>query len=1780
MLSVRRREEEERRRDEQKQGLRQTTMLGDAGQAGEEEDQEWMMAGAAAAPAPALPSAAASATAAASPLPAAALTASAAATVASLPPLSGSSSPAESAASRWSELLRRCHAELSAASLSALCSAVTALQDDASLWPSFSLQLPSLLSLLRLWPASAPSSQWRLLLDALTAAAVARPSVVLLARHSGSSQPSVNALQQVVVGSEEEEKRKREARAGCLWSSLSDCLSRLTSALLQPSAPSPSPLPLCLLYRCCASLYPSTLSLLDRYGDQSGTVGDALDSIRRQLEAQILRPMAAGAASSLPGLASLPAFPLLLRHCAALISVLLLSQSPINQHDGDDASLHPHRSLSALPRAAASSSSSLASLPAVASEAGLYLPGIRPFSLAAVSASHPDLDAAALQQEAAGWVQAMAQLVSKLSAELAAVVSSSSSLSPASAAFLPVSCQTVQCLLLVARQRSETHHAVLLPALASLAEQLQRPASSSSPPLLPASLHQTLLHSLRLGLFACFRLPACLPHTPSLLSVLSQPHNSIIAMETARLQKQRTQQQLIQGSSAAAAASSSAAAAAASSSAASAALNEMVDVSSPLAAGLLSSLSALPVSAACELVLRCMERLPAARHAALLAASTAAAQSLHAPTGQHLFLQVLAALQLQQQQQGSPPAQATSTSSSPSSSSPSALPTAASAALLPPLTASALPPSTLSSLSRSSFSRILAAEAEAAAAQQSSLRAAILTAIAAAGHSLRIVHTLTVKDRRGLRALREALAEASAGRQPDVSRLLSGGEEAAASLSSSLTSSAEYSALLSFLLSDLPSQYELCLSLLYRLLHVRPDEHRLALAPSLQEADTKDEDEDEEEGQQEQEADGADEQQQEEQAELAAAGANELGAGSAAASQTKLERQSRKRPLSAIAAAAEAQQHDDDDDDDNTAAKQLKPESARLPETEGETGGNERPGREERESLQSSSTSSRLLLSVAEQALRSAGSVEYAAVVDCLLSAFDSSLFAASAADAAPAAAAALSPYGRLFVQFALDLPLLTAGLWSALSRYLLPQPGSSQQSAEVALAALRALIAFRPPAEEAAVLLLLQVVREGEEAAVRGRCLELAVEAVMRADARPALSNAVVHFAVELAEAVGSAAFLSDLPAIEVSVVIPPQPVYEQIALPPQPPSLKDEEKQQEEEREEEKALPPGADGSAVDGSAAADEARRRETQSLIAEAQRRRREFDKLSMRRELLIREKERLDRQAAERLTQRRQRAERQLAPLLALLRAARETLEPQLPSPSPSPGPPARYGQLFSCLLSVYRRSGAAEPARKLIHAALPAVVAAIGPTPSLLSALLAEAGGTDACVLHCLQLLCNNPLEPSQSPLALPSSSPVLVHAASPVALLCWQLFDSRAGDARFLIPLLPILRAEQTRRCLHRVVLLPPAHLKVAMSRLLKPQQSLAARGNKLTLAVGALSQHAHLSPADIVVQLHRLDTARRLQLAQAQAQGAATEYPADDSQWLRALIAACQLCFSFLDVFTPPVFVAVLSSLRLDRPLSRLLLRSCIQMIQLYPSLASFILSLLQQLALSERQLVQQSALWEGLLKVAAMTLPDSLELLIALPDAALNRLFSAQQAPAASPLALCRAALTRLVQQQPHRVRPLLRQRVMGGGAETAAAAAETASREQQPQPAPAPAPALASAGPLPPAALPQPPPGRGWQQQQQQQQQPPPGVRPPHAPAAYTHFFLAPAPLPPSPQPQQPPLQLSPVPSSTGWKSLRIASPAGAGPTPPPPPPPQAAAQRSSSSDARPPQRRRW
>jgi len=186
------------------------------------------------------------------------------------------------------------------------------------------------------------------------------------------------------------------------------------------------------------------------------------------------------------------------------------------------------------------------------------------------------------------------------------------------------------------------------------------------------------------------------------------------------------------------------------------------------------------------------------------------------------------------------------------------------------------------------------------------------------------------------------------------------------------------------------------------------------------------------------------------------------------------------------------------------------------------------------------------------------------------------------------------------------------------------------------------------------------------------------------------------------------------------------------------------------------------------------------------------------------------------------------------------------------------------------------------------------------------------------------------------------------------------DLYAKRVADVRFLIPVLNGLTRQEVAAALPKLIKLNPVVVKEVFHRLL---------GTGSSAAGGAMT------PADLMIALHNIDTAK-----------------CD----MKTVIKATGLCFQEKAVFTMEVLTIVLQQLMEQVDIPLLLMRTVIQSVALYPNLIGFTMNILQRLIV--KQVWKQKMLWEGFIKCCERTKPQSFRVLLQVPPPQLRMLLDA--------------------------------------------------------------------------------------------------------------------------------------------------------------------------------------
>ena len=141
--------------------------------------------------------------------------------------------------------------------------------------------------------------------------------------------------------------------------------------------------------------------------------------------------------------------------------------------------------------------------------------------------------------------------------------------------------------------------------------------------------------------------------------------------------------------------------------------------------------------------------------------------------------------------------------------------------------------------------------------------------------------------------------------------------------------------------------------------------------------------------------------------------------------------------------------------------------------------------------------------------------------------------------------------------------------------------------------------------------------------------------------------------------------------------------------------------------------------------------------------------------------------------------------------------------------------------------------------------------------------------------------------------------------------------------------------------------------------------------------------------------------------------------------------IVSAKKLCFDDPLAFPPEVLGVVLSQLSDQSTLPRLLLHTVIMSMRLHPTLRSFIVSNLL-MKLIHKKVYTMPTLWGGFLRTANELRPQSIPVLIQLPDAAFEHMMHMPNAPTLN-LDDMRRNIVTYVQSFPLQVRHSIRKLV---------------------------------------------------------------------------------------------------------------------------------------------------
>lgn len=214
----------------------------------------------------------------------------------------------------------------------------------------------------------------------------------------------------------------------------------------------------------------------------------------------------------------------------------------------------------------------------------------------------------------------------------------------------------------------------------------------------------------------------------------------------------------------------------------------------------------------------------------------------------------------------------------------------------------------------------------------------------------------------------------------------------------------------------------------------------------------------------------------------------------------------------------------------------------------------------------------------------------------------------------------------------------------------------------------------------------------------------------------------------------------------------------------------------------------------------------------------------------------------------------------------------------------------------------------------------------------LLSLILDYPDGSDTFILHTLYILTEKS-EPSQK----------LVEAVM-------NVYKNKKNDPRLLVPILSGLSREEIISILPAIVSLPTSDLKRAISRLLDTKRPIS------------------LKPTELLVQLHLISAEKH------------------NLSW-KKIVEATQFCFENTKVVVKQeVLASVLQQLVEITPLPFLFMRTVIQTIGKCGQMLDFVMRILTRLI--NKQIWKDEHQWRGFVKACAVSIPNSVEVMLQLP------------------------------------------------------------------------------------------------------------------------------------------------------------------------------------------------
>ncbi|XP_065184702.1 symplekin-like [Sycon ciliatum] len=189
------------------------------------------------------------------------------------------------------------------------------------------------------------------------------------------------------------------------------------------------------------------------------------------------------------------------------------------------------------------------------------------------------------------------------------------------------------------------------------------------------------------------------------------------------------------------------------------------------------------------------------------------------------------------------------------------------------------------------------------------------------------------------------------------------------------------------------------------------------------------------------------------------------------------------------------------------------------------------------------------------------------------------------------------------------------------------------------------------------------------------------------------------------------------------------------------------------------------------------------------------------------------------------------------------------------------------------------------------------------------------------------------------------------------------SLYKRRSADIRVLIPIIIGLEKSEILDYLPLLIRQQPAVMREVVNRLL---------GCTHTGKASPIMK-SPLTPTEVLVALHSIE---------------------ESDEMMKNVMKAISFCFEKDTIFTQEAIALVLQQLVERQPLPTLFMRTVIQSLNLYPSMMTFSMGILERLV--KKQAWLQPKVWQGFVKCCSMTKPQSLVVLLQLPRQQLDSAF----------------------------------------------------------------------------------------------------------------------------------------------------------------------------------------